>query len=110
MKVYSKKYIIFALVFFVFLFCACDVSDALDEMQTGSALKQSNSFLESTDDSSITEPEIISPSDPPASSMNKEYDGIFVKTSIEDYILQVEKHQSGKLVKYPVEIASLCTQ
>jgi hypothetical protein len=96
----ARKYIAFILVFFMFALCACNASDSFDETQTD----QTDINLESTDNSSISASETV------CGSTNKVYDGIVVRTSIEDYLAQIEKHQSAKLVKYPVDIAAVFAQ
>lgn len=103
-----RNHIVFILVFFILTLCSCNANGLFDKTRTNATFKQTDTNLESTGNSSIDESESVTSTDAPiCDTANKEYDGIFVRTSIEDYISQIEKHQDGKLVNYPTDVASV---
>jgi hypothetical protein len=103
-----KKYIAILLVFFSFILCACNSSDTFNETQDDDILKQTDAPLSDSQNNNTSETTVSAQTDDPfCGPVNKEYDGIFVRTSIEDYVTQIEKHQSGKLVNYPIDIAAI---
>lgn len=107
----ARNYIAYILVFFALTLCACNISNSFDETQTDDTLKQTDTNLESTDTGSVSASESLTPTDDPfCGPTNEEFDGIFVRTSIEDYVAQIEKHQSAKLVNYPTDIVAVFAQ